>query len=154
MTDDIQHIDIDAPEFDGSPKALRDHVKRLQEAHKALQQERDTYRGQATAAALGDVLAGYKNPKRVERDLLSDGIDPLNREVVEKWLSENGDDYAKGEGRSAPAVPTEEAAAHQRLQQTELTSPADMSKLEAAQAEITADMNGDAIRAVYRKHGL
>ena len=46
------------------------------------------------AQALGDVLAGFKNPERVKRDLLSDGIDPLNREVVEKWLGENGDDYA------------------------------------------------------------
>lgn len=154
MTDDIQHIDIDAPEFDGSPKALRDHVKRLQEAHRSLQQERDTYRGQATAAALGDVLAGYKNPERVKRDLLSDSIDPLNKEAVEKWLGENGDDYAKGASTPAPAVPTEEAAAHQRLQQTELTSPADMSKLEAAQAEITPEMNGAEVKAVYRKHGL
>ena len=154
MTDDIQHIDIDAPEFDGSPKALRDHVKRLQEAHKSLQQERDTYRGQATSAALGDVLAGYKNPERVKRDLLGDSIDPLNKEAVEKWLSENGDDYAKGDSGTAQAVPPDEAAAHQRLQQTELTSPSDMSKLEAAQAEITPDMDGQAVREVYRKHGL
>lgn len=155
MTDDIQHIDIDAPEFDGSPRALRDHVKKLQDAHKALVQERDTYKGQATQAALGDVLAGYKNPERVKRDLLNDGIDPLNSEGVERWLSENGDDYARGNGGSAPAVPSDdEAAAHQRLQQTELTSPADMSKIEAAMAEITPDMGGEQIKAVYRKHGL
>lgn len=151
---DIQYIDVDAPEFDGSPKALRDHVAKLQEALKATSAERDTYRGQATAAALGDVLAGFKSPKRVERDLLSDGIDPLNREAVEKWLGENGDDYARGEGSPAPAVPSEEAAAHQRLQQTELTSPADMSKVDAAMAEITPDMKGEQIQAVYRKHGL
>lgn len=154
MTDDIQHIDIDAPEFDGSPKALRDHVKRLQEAHKALQQERDTYKGQATSAALGDVLAGYKNPERVKRDLLSDSIDPLNREAVEKWLGENGDDYARGEGSPAPAAPSEDAAAHQRLQQTELTTPSDMSKIDAAMAEITPDMSGEQVKQVYRKHGL
>ena len=151
---DIQYIDVDAPEFDGSPKALRDHVAKLQDALKATSQERDTYRGQATSAALGDVLAGYKNPERVKRDLLGDSIDPLNREAVEKWLGENGDDYAKGDGGSAPAVPSEEAAAHQRLQQTELTSPADMSKVEAAMAEITPDMSGEKIREVYRKHGL
>ena len=36
MTDDIQHIDIDAPEFDGSPRALREHVAKLQAAHKSL----------------------------------------------------------------------------------------------------------------------
>ena len=151
---DIQYIDVDAPEFDGSPKALRDHVAKLQEALKATSAERDTYRGQATAAALGDVLAGFKSPKRVERDLLSDGIDPLNREAVEKRLGENGDDYARGEGSPAPTVPSEEAAAHQRLQQTELTSPADMTKVEAAMAEITQGMSGDEIKAVYRKHGL
>lgn len=154
MTDDIQHIDIDAAEFDGTPRALREHVKKLQDANKALSSERDTYRGQATAAALGDVLAGYKNPERVKRDLLSDSIDPLDGEAVKKWLGENGDDYARGDGAPAPAVPSEEAAAHQRLQQTELNSPADMTRLEAAQAEITPDMDGAAIKAVYRKHGL
>ena len=154
MTDDIQNIDIDAPEYDGSPKALRDHVKRLQEAVTSLRTERDTYKGQATSAALGDVLAGYKNPERVKRDLLSDGIDPLQREAVEKWLGENGDDYAKGNSQPAPAVNSEDAAAHQRLQQTELTSPADMTKIEAAMAEITQGMSGDEVKAVYRKHGL
>ena len=154
MTDDIQHIDIDAPEFDGSPKALRDHVKKLQDAVTSLRTERDTYKGQATSAALGDVLAGYKNPERVKRDLLGDSIDPLDTEAVKKWLGENGDDYARGDGGTAPAVPSEEAAAHQRLQQTDLTSPADMSKFEAAQAEITPDMTGDDIKALYRKHGL
>ena len=151
---DIQYIDVDAPEFDGSPKALRDHVAKLQDALKATTTERDTYKGQATSAALGDVLAGYKNPERVKRDLLSDSIDPLNREAVEKWLGENGDDYAKGAGTPAQAVTDEDAAAHQRLQQTELASPADMTKFDAAKAEITADMSGDQIAAVYRKHGL
>lgn len=151
---DIQHIDLDAPEYDGTPKALRDAYKALQDRYKTVIEERDTYKGQATAQALGDVLAGYKNPKRVERDLLSDSIDPLNREAVEKWLAENGDDYAKGEGAPAQAVTHEDAAAHQRLQQADLTSPADMTAFEAAKAEITADMDGEAIQAVYRKHGL
>ena len=151
---DIQYIDVDAPEFDGSPKALRDHVAKLQDALRATSQERDTYRGQATAAALGDVLAGFKNPKRVERDLLSDSIDPLNREAVEKWLGEFGDDYARANGAPAPAVPSDEAAAHQRLQQADLTTPADMSKLDAFNAEITEDMTGADIRALAAKHGL
>lgn len=154
MTDDIQHIDIDAPEFDGSPKALRDHVKRLQDAHKAALAERDTYKGQATSAALGDVLAGYKNPERVKRELLNDGIDPLNKEAVEKWLGENGDDYAKGASTPAPAVSSEDAAAHQQLQQTDLTSPADMSRVDAMQAEITPEMDGAQIKALIRKHQL
>lgn len=151
---DIQYIDVNAPEFDGSPKALRDHVAKLQESLKATISERDTFRGQATSAALGDVLAGYKNPERVKRDLLGDSIDPLNREAVEKWLSENGDDYARGESAPATTVSSDEAAAHQRLQQTDLTTPSDMSKLEAAQAEITPDMSGEQVKAVYRKHGL
>jgi hypothetical protein len=151
---DIQHIDLDSPEFDGTPKALRDHAKRLQDAYKAVLQERDTYKGQATSAALGDVLAGYKNPERVKRDLLSDSIDPLDKTAVEKWLSENGDDYAKGAGSTAPAVTSEDAAAHQRLQQADLTNPSDMTALDAAQAEITPDMTGEQIKAVYRKHNL
>lgn len=154
MTDDIQYIDTDAPEFDGSPKALRDQLKRVQDAHRAAVQERDTYKGQATSAALGDVLAGYKNPERVKRDLLSDSIDPLNREAVEKWLGDNGDDYARGDGAPAPAVPSEDAAAYQRLQQTDLTNPADMTAVEAAMAEITPEMTGEQVKQVYRKHGL
>jgi hypothetical protein len=151
---DIQYIDTDSAEFDGTPKALRDHVAKLQEALKATSAERDTYRGKATSAALGDVLAGYKNPERVKRDLLSDSIDPLDKAAVEKWLGDNGDDYARGDSSSAPAVPSEEAAAHQRLQQTELTNPADLSKIEAAMAEITPEMNGEQVEAIYRKHGL
>jgi hypothetical protein len=151
---DIQYIDTDSAEFDGTPKALRDHVAKLQSRLTEVSQERDTYKGQATSQALGDVLAGFKNPERVKRDLLSDGIDPLNREVVEKWLGENGDDYARGDGGSAPAGNSEDAAAHQRLQQTDLTDPADMTKLEAALAEITPDMDGKEIEAVYRKHQL
>lgn len=154
MTDDIQHIDLDAPEFDGTPKSLRDAYKALQDRYKTVVTERDTYKGQATSAALGDVLAGYKNPERVKRDLLSDSIDPLNREAVEKWLGENGSDYARGDGAPAPAVPSEDAAAHQRLQQTELTSPADMTAFEAAMAEITPEMGGAEVKAVYQKHGL
>lgn len=151
---DIQHIDIDAPEFDGTPKALRDAYKALQDRYKTVTTERDTYKGQATSAALGDVLAGYKNPERVKRDLLSDSIDPLDKTAVEKWLGDNGDDYAKGAGTPAPAVQSEDAAAHQQLQQTDLTNPADMTKIEAATAEITPDMNGDQVKAIYRKHGL
>lgn len=154
MTDDIQHIDVDNAEYDGTPKALRDHVKRLQERLTEVSQERDTFRGQATSAALGGVLAGYKNAERVKRDLLGDGIDPLNREAVEKWLGENGDDYARSDSGNANPVTDEDAAAHQRLQQTELTNPADMSKFEAAKAEITPDMGGEEIKAIYRKHGL
>ncbi len=151
---DIQHIDLDAPEFDGTPKALRDAYKALQDRYKTVTTERDTYKGQATQAALGDVLAGYKNPERVKRDLLSDSIDPLDKTAVEKWLGENGSDYATGTSTPAPAAPNEDAAAHQRLQQTELTSPADMTKVEAAMAEITPDMSGEQVKQVYRKHGL
>lgn len=151
---DIQNIDVNAPEFDGTPKALRDHVAKLQDALKATSAERDTYRGQATAAALGDVLAGYKNSERVKHDLLSDSIDPLDKSAVEKWLSENGDDYAKGDSGTATTVQSEDAAAHQQLQQTNLTNPADMTKVEAAMAEITPAMSGTEVKAVYRKHGL
>lgn len=151
---DIQHIDVNAAEYDGTPKALRDHVAKLQDALKATTTERDTYKGQATAAALGDVLAGYKNPERVKRDLLSDSIDPLDKTAVEKWLGDNGDDYAKGSTEPVSAVQSEDAAAHQRLQQTDLTSPADMTVVEAALAEITPEMDGDQVKAVYRKHGL
>lgn len=153
MTDNIQHIDPDGDEFIDAPKALREHVKALQASYKSLAQENTTLRGQATSAALGDVLAGYKNPERVKRDLLSDKIDPLDKTAVETWLSENGDDYARGDNGTA-TVQDEDAAAHQRLQQTELTSPADMTKLAAFEAEITPQMTGADVRALAAKHGI
>lgn len=149
---DIEHIDITAPEYASAPRGLRDYVKTLQEALQASNAELDSYRTQAAEAVLTDALAGYRNPDKVQRDLLSDSIDPLDREAVKGWLAENGDDYAR-HGLNLGAF-AEEAAAHQRLQQADLTSPADMTRLEAAMAEVTPEMTGDDIKAVYKKHGL
>ena len=153
MTDDIQNINPDSDEFIDAPKALRDHVKALQSRLKDVTAEVTTLRTQATSAALADVLAGYKNPERVKRDLLSDKIDPLDKTAVDAWLSENGDDYARGDSGNAP-VQDPDAAAHQQIQQAELTDPAAMTKFEAAKAEITPDMTGAQVKEVYRKHGL
>jgi hypothetical protein len=95
----------------------------------------------------------------VKRDLLTDKVDPLNNEAVAAWLEKNAGDYAKGEGApaptSAPNASDEEIAAHQRLAAGgDLRTPADMSKLEAALAEITPSMDGAAVQAIYRKHGV
>lgn len=160
MTDDIQNIDVDADEFLDTPKALRDHVKRLQTALAEANKDRDSLRQTVTANALSDVLSEFKAPSRVKRDLLSDGIDPLNDKAVEKWLAENGDDYAKA-AATPPSEPTQEdnqdpaeVAAHQQLHSTELHDAGDMGKLEAALAELTPDASREQVLEVYKKHGL
>ena len=163
MSDNIQHLDLDDDEFLDAPRALRDYVKKLQKQNQNLSTELSTANGKLASQALGEVLSGYKNPKRVERDLLADKIDPNDKAAVDRWLSEFGDDYAKGEASAqAPAQPEtpvaddQEQAAHRQLQQaaSDLTSPADMTKLEAAQAEITSEMTGAQVVEVMRKHGL
>jgi len=99
---DIQHINVDDEQWDGTPRALREHVDKLQRALNELKTERDQLRGQFTETALGNVLAGFKNPQRVKAALLGDKIDPLDTEAVNKWLSENGDDYARATGTAEP----------------------------------------------------
>lgn len=157
MTDNIQDIDVDSDEFISAPKALRDHVKNLQNANKRLAETNQTLTGQVTASALSGVLAEFKNPERVKRDLLSDKIDPLDSEAVKTWLSANGDDYAKG-AASAPsnADPEleQERSAHERINSTELRQPADLSKQEATFQEITPEMNGQDLIKLFRAKGL
>lgn len=154
-----QFIDVDTDEFIDAPKALRDAYKQLKGRYTEVASERDAFKGQATSAALGGVLREFKNPERVQRDLLSDKVDPLDSEAVAKWLESNAGDYARGDGSSAQsqisASDTAEQDAHRRLQSGgELRQPADMSKLEAANAEITPDMDGKAVAEVYRRHGI
>jgi hypothetical protein len=158
VTDNIQHIDVDGDEYLDTPKALRDHVKKLQQINQRLTETNADLSGRVTASALNGVLSEYKNPERVKRDLLTDKVDPLNSEAVTAWLEKNGSDYARGEGAPAQTstrATDDEVAAHQRIASGgDLRTPADMSKLEAAQAEITPEMDGQAIIALYKKHGL
>lgn len=152
-----QFIDTNADEFIDAPKALRDAYDRLKARYTETAQERDTYKGRAESSALGDVLKGFTKPERVKSALLADGIDPLNSEAVSAWVTENGNDFARGENPtpSIPAADEAEAAAHQRIQSSVgLKAPADMSKFEAAMAEITPDMNGAQVKEIYRKHGI
>lgn len=160
MTDNIQHLDLDSDEFYDAPKALRQYADKLKKALDAQTKELTTVRNQVASQALNGVLSdqGFKNPKRVEKDLLADGIDPLDKSAVEGWISEFGDDYAKGASTAAsekPAVSDEERAAHEQLAVgSEFKQPADMSKLEAALAEAPKDATGAELRALYAKHGL
>lgn len=168
MSDAIKYIDVDDEQFEDAPKALRDAYKALAAKHKEATAEVGQLRQTVASHALGDVLgnAGFRNPKRVEQDILRDGIDATDKAAVEKWLADNGDDYAKA--NEAPADPTPEqtqqltpeqqaqAAAFAALQSTQssLRQPAELSKLEAAQAEITPDMTKEQVRAVLIKHGV
>lgn len=162
MSDAIKYIDVDDEQFEDAPKALRDAYKALRKSHETVTTERDGARQTLASRAVGDVLAdkGFKNPKRVERDLLADKVDPLDKSAVDAWLAENADDYAKGEGAPAAAA---ELTEDQRKQQEafqalnaggDMRAASDMSKWELAQAEITDAMSGAEITAVYKKHGI
>lgn len=158
MSDDIKHIDTDSEEWENTPKTLRDQVKKLQDALSKEREASASLRSTAAEAALGGVLAGFKNPGRVKRDLLSDGIDPLNSEAVETWMKDNGDDYARGSAEPAPPEQPEAAPDLQsqwdRLQIPGSQNPAALEKTEAVFSEITPDMDGAAVEALFRARGL
>jgi hypothetical protein len=109
MSDNFEYIDVDDDDYFDAPKALRDHVKRLQERLTSVTEERDTFHRQVQTRSVNDVLAdkGFKNPKRVARDLLADKVDPSNEAAVSKWLEENADDYARSEVQSASGAAPE-----------------------------------------------
>jgi hypothetical protein len=163
MSDSIKHLDLDSEDFEDAPKALRDYARNLKKQYEQAVSERDGVRKQLASKAVSEVLGdkGFKNPKRVERDLLADGIDPLDTSAVDAWLEENSDDYARTDGSAAPApvqpdpAAAQQAAAYQQLNAGgELRAPADLSKWELAQSEITPNMTGAEVAAVYAKHGI
>lgn len=168
MTDAIKHIDLDDEQYEDAPRALREYAANLKKALAEQTKRADGLASQVASHALGDVLgtAGFKNPKRVEQDILRDGVDATDKAAVEAWLAANGDDYAKATASGEPdpvqdpqqQTPEQaaQAAAFQQLQgvQGDLRQPADMSKLELALSEITDDMNGEQVLAVYKKHGI
>lgn len=115
MSDTTQHIDVDTEEWENTPKALRDQVKKLQKTNTELTQQITEFKTEKVATALADVLAGFTKPERVKSALLADGIDPLDSEAVGAWIEENGNDFARAEG--APAAPEAEAAEEQGAEQ-------------------------------------
>ena len=162
MTEDIQHIDVDSDEWENTPKALRDQVKKLQKAITDERDRSDGYRTKLTEKALGDVLAvqKFKNPTKVQRDLIDDGIDPLDGDAVKTWIEANAADYARGEG--APAAQQNsnqqdqhDAADYARLNLgAEFREPASVEKHEAVFAKITADMTQKDVEALFRREGI
>ena len=161
MSDEIKYIDADSEDFEDAPRALRDAYKKLVSAHKQVSKDLTETRGAVASRAVADVLAdkGFKNPERVKRDLLADGIDPLDTSAVDGWLTSNGDDYAKAaeagetqQEQQSAAVPDEVVKQYGQLQVA--GEPAVNDKWQRAQAEITPEMDGAAVKAVYAKHGI
>lgn len=165
MTDTIKHIDLDDELFEDAPKALRDYAKSLKKQFDALTSDLDGARKQIASHALSGVLGdkGFKNPKRVEQDILRDGVDATDKAAVDAWLEANGDDYAKGEVTAETPAPVQQETEEQKAQREgyqalnagdQLRNPAELSKFESAQAEITDDMDGAQVLAILRKHGV
>lgn len=159
MSDKIQHINLDDEDFEDAPKALRDYAKKLKAENERLNGDLVTATKNLASRAVADVLAdkGFKNPKRVERDLLAESIDPHDQKAVEEWLEANGDDYAKGEANTPASAPedAEKAQQFEKLSVPGATSSNDsLDKWEAAQQEITPGMNGDQVAEVFARHGI
>lgn len=154
-------IDVDHEDYEDAPRALRDAYKSLKKRLDTVTTERDDFRSKWQTKAASDALSGYgfRNPKRVSKDMQADGIDVSDADAVKAWVEDNGDDYAKGEAAPA-AEPTEnadpaEVQARQAASQVQnLASPAGTDKITAALAEITPEMTGEQVQAIYRKHGL
>lgn len=171
MTDAIKYIDVDDEQFEDAPKALRDAYKALARQHKEQATELGQVRTTLASKALGDVLGdkGFANPKRVEKALLADDVDPLDSSAVEAWLTENGNDFAKATASTEDPNPVQNqtqtpeqeaaqaalAAQYAALQGgDQLNTAGDMSKWDLAQSEITPDMTGAQVAEVYKKHGI
>lgn len=151
-----QFIDTTSDEFITAPKALRDAYDALKVRYTETAQQRDTFKSRATDTVLGDALKEFTNPTLVRKSLEADGIDALNTEAVNTWLAENGTGFARATG-STPAqshANDPEIAAQQRIAGADLSTPADMSKLEAALLEVTPDMTPEQVIEVYRKRGI
>lgn len=162
MTSTIQHIDIDSDDFEDAPKALRDYAKKLKSALADATTELDGVRSQLASNAVGDVLKdkGFKNAKRVEKDLLADGINPLDKSAVDSWLAEFGDDYAKAEAVSQSTPVQDEEAAQQQAAYGQLNaggalqSADGLDKWQQIQNEMTGNETGAELIALYKKHGI
>lgn len=162
MSDELKHIDVESEEFEDAPKALRDYVKKLQAQDRKRSDELNQVRGQLASRAVADVLAdkGFKNPERVKRDILADGIDPTDKAAVDGWLSENSDDYARAEAAAAAAteestesttVPTEVQQNYRNLNVAGSPAGADP---QAVYSQITKEMDGKDVIALFKQHGL
>jgi hypothetical protein len=158
MSDNIEYIDVDSDEFYDAPKALREAYRKLKDARESDRKELNSLRQQGVDQALTDVLSGFKSPAKVKRDLLADGINAHDSKAVEQWLSANGDDYARGQASAQPeppVVPDEERLAHEQLNVgSEFKQPADLTKLQAVQAEAGANPTGEQLIALFQKHGM
>lgn len=157
----IEHIDVNDEQWDNTPKALRDHVAKLQAALADRDKTIDGYRTAETDRALTDVLAAFKSPSKVRRDLLADKVNPLDSEAVGKWLDENGSDYAP-RGENAEPAGTEQqepqddgqAAEYGRLTPNVARRPADVDTWERINSEIPDDLPPDQMLARLRASGI
>lgn len=154
---DIKHLDLDSEEFESAPRALRAYAEKLKKALDGANQTITEFRSRETDTALGEVLAGFRKPDKVKRDLLADNVDPLDSEAVAAWVKENGDDYARASGEPAAAVSEDTAPADPNAPFAAVeaqATPADLTKQALAFAAITPDMDGAAVAELFRKHGI
>lgn len=152
-------IDVDHEDYEDAPRALRDAYKQLKKQYTTATAERDDFKSKWESKSASDALAGYgfKNSKRVSRDLIADGVDLSDTDAVKAWVAENGDDYAKGEGAQVQQTEDQSAEAQQRETIQDAAAqlrPTGGDKMQAAAAEIPADATPEQVLAIFQKHGI
>lgn len=166
--DDLYDDDYDTDESSGS--SLRAQLERALKENKKLKASNDKFRKAESERQAKEVLTdqGFKNPKRVAKDLIADGVDLTDSEAVSEWLQENGDDYAKVQTQQSetadddtddttdePVVDEQTASDYARLNQTQrMATPAQRTKLEQALAQLSDDASPEEVQRVFREAAL
>lgn len=167
--DDDYFEDDDDHQEDQTARGLRKTIEKQNRKIKSLESENTKYRKTENERQAKEALSGkgFKNTRKVARDLLADGIDLSDSEAVNEWLSENGDDYARDENSETETPSAEEneienseehsemASAFERLNNTQrMATPAHLSKYEAATAQLSDDASPDEVERVFREAGI
>lgn len=171
MSDNLEDFETDTTDGSKLRKQLEAALKKNRDLETQVENFSKAERERQVNGVLGD--KGFKNPKRVSRDLLADNIDPADTTAVEKWLEENGDDYAKAtQSTEEPkpeaqqqtqqeqepvqsAVPQEIVDSYQRLSNiSQAANPQHASALDQVRQEVTKDMTREQVLEKLKAQGI
>ena len=159
MSDAFQYIDVDSEQFEDAPKALRDAYNKLKKRAQDQDAELGSFRSEKTQATASDVLKAKGYDPKAAKFLIQSGVDLSSESAVDSWLAEDGAFFKVGDPEATPGQTVDhadEAAARQAINTTaaQVTQAASTDKLKLAISEITPDMDGAAVAAVYAKYGV
>lgn len=145
----------------GLRKQLEDALKRLKDAEKRAATAENKLA--VTTASSNLKEKGYK-PTAAKYAAL-DGVDVTDAEALEKWLTDNGDDFKVSDSAQSDNDDeqqqvevendaTQVAGSQIAAQLRAVASPADVNKYEAALKTLPKDASGEETLAHFRAAGL